>query len=326
MSLTETRSTPVLSWDNGVTREYRGPRQVLETPPGHGRSAKEIDMAKRTPGKPAGTRCSACGRSKLEEPEQFRVRSRRGRETVYHLCRLCEVQQRQEGNARRKANAPDCTVGDCGRPAQARGWCSAHYTRWLATGDVGPAQVRRRGDGTELCSFADCGRPHLSKELCGGHYQQRAEGRTLTPLRVAQDQRVRDELGRKQCRRCFVWHPVEGFHRNTLSSDGLAGTCRRCHRDQQLQRHFGITLPEYEARLSAQGGGCAVCGKTEAANGRMLAVDHDHGCCPSQKTCGECVRGLLCSLCNLQLGNVGDDIAHLDALVTYLRSAARERS
>jgi hypothetical protein len=136
---------------------------------------------------------------------------------------------------------------------------------------------------------------------------------------------VRDGLGRKQCRRCLTWLGVENFHRNARSSDGLAGTCRRCHRNHQLKRDFGITLAEYEAALAAQGGGCAACGVTEEGNGRMLAVDHDHACCPSRKTCGQCIRGLLCSACNLQLGRVADDIDRLEALVGYLRSVARVR-
>lgn len=37
-----------------------------------------------------------------------------------------------------------CAVENCGRPVRARGWCAAHYKRWLATGDV-RADVPFRG-------------------------------------------------------------------------------------------------------------------------------------------------------------------------------------
>lgn len=50
----------------------------------------------------------------------------------------------------------------------------------------------------------------------------------------------------------------------------------------------GITEAEYDERLAAQNGGCAICGATPKK--RRLHVDHDH------KT-GH-VRGLLCHRCN----------------------------
>ncbi|MFF0055670.1 endonuclease domain-containing protein [Streptomyces microflavus] len=128
-------------------------------------------------------------------------------------------------------------------------------------------------------------------------------------------------MGRKQCTSCDAWLSPERFSRRVASEDGLSPSCRRCQRDRQLKRCFGITLARYESILAGQGGGCAVCGKPEEANGKMLAVDHDHTCCPDRLTCGACVRGLLCSGCNLHLGAIGDRVDHLEAMVAYLRGA-----
>lgn len=320
MTITKARPKQALTWDNRATREYRGPRRVLRTPPGHGRSAEEIDMTKRTPGKPAGTRCTACGRSKADEPEQFRIRRRRGRDTMYHLCRPCEVQQRHAGIARRKAAAPDCSVDGCVRPVWSRGWCTAHYERWREKGTVGTAEIRRRGDGTEICDFPECGRPHLSRGLCAGHYTQQADGRPLQPIRVLPDATARDGLGRKCCTACQQWLGLDAFHRRSSSPDELSPRCKRCAKCSELTRRFGITLDRYEEMLAAQGHGCAICGKTEKANGRMLAVDHDHACCAGDQACGSCVRGLLCSPCNLHLGAVGDNITHIESMAAYLRA------
>jgi hypothetical protein len=34
-------------------------------------------------------------------------------------------------------------------------------------------------------------------------------------------------------------------------------------------------------------------------------VDHDHTCCPTrERTCGQCIRGLLCGACNTHLGYI----------------------
>lgn len=56
------------------------------------------------------------------------------------------------------------------------------------------------------------------------------------------------------------------------------------------------TLPQrtYDAILSAQGGGCAMCDRQP--EGRRLDVDHDHAT--------GLVRGLLCRRCNRQLGRL----------------------
>jgi hypothetical protein len=60
----------------------------------------------------------------------------------------------------------------------------------------------------------------------------------------------------------------------------------------------GISWEEYDRRLRAQNGVCAICRRRDK---RRLAVDHDHGCCPTSETCGRCVRGLLCFDCNAKL-------------------------
>jgi hypothetical protein len=57
--------------------------------------------------------------------------------------------------------------------------------------------------------------------------------------------------------------------------------------------------------LVRQGGGCAICRRDNGK--RLLAVDHDHACCPGERTCGKCVRGLLCDGCNHGLGKFRDD-------------------
>jgi hypothetical protein len=92
---------------------------------------------------------------------------------------------------------------------------------------------------------------------------------------------------------------------------------RKRERERFLWRSYGITAEEYDALRDAQAGRCAACGVeggpplvNAGAATRVLQVDHDH-------TTGR-VRGLLCRLCNIALGHVGEDPDRLRALADYL--------
>jgi hypothetical protein len=70
-------------------------------------------------------------------------------------------------------------------------------------------------------------------------------------------------------------------------------------REHNLQRRHGITAADYDRMLASQDGRCAICQKPPRKN--RLHVDHDRSCCPGPKSCGKCVRGLLCVSCNSKL-------------------------
>ncbi|MFI7027008.1 endonuclease domain-containing protein [Micromonospora sp. NPDC049900] len=66
---------------------------------------------------------------------------------------------------------------------------------------------------------------------------------------------------------------------------------------------YRLTPDRYRALRAAQDGICAICG--HGTHDKPLVIDHDHICCAAvnkQRTCGMCVRGLLCSGCNGWLG------------------------
>jgi hypothetical protein len=77
------------------------------------------------------------------------------------------------------------------------------------------------------------------------------------------------------------------------------------NRKSHLKRKYGLTLEAFEALLASQGGGCAICGRTDADN-----VDHDHGT-------GQ-VRGILCFKCNVAIGLVDEDPDRAHAAAAYL--------
>lgn len=53
-------------------------------------------------------------------------------------------------------------------------------------------------------------------------------------------------------------------------------------------------------------------------NPMSVVVDHDHSCCPPDRSCGSCVRGLIHQRCNVILGASGDDIKILGDAISYL--------
>lgn len=94
----------------------------------------------------------------------------------------------------------------------------------------------------------------------------------------------------------------------------------RATRAIRLKAMYGITMASYEAMLAAQGGGCAICNSEHAGPGGSFRVDHDHSCCPGKKSCGQCVRGLLCNTCNVGVGMLRDSEDLLRRAAEYVGS------
>jgi len=134
---------------------------------------------------------------------------------------------------------------------------------------------------------------------------------------------------------CKRGHTTERTRR-----DGSCGACRSMQfksywkslspeekwviqRKSNLKRLYKLTPEEYDRMLQAQGFKCLSCGdvysgKTNGKDRGTFAVDHDHTCCAGQKSCGKCIRGLLCYACNCILGLAKDSIEKLDFCRAYL--------
>lgn len=153
----------------------------------------------------------------------------------------------------------------------------------------------------------------------------------------------------KTCPKCETTKPSGDFGRHNSRVDGLSFYCKSCERESARQRKldnpelaeknrdrlralyadqpryldylyrskFGISWERYQEILLSQGGMCAICNREP--DKQRLSVDHDHGCCPDKsKSCGECVRGLLCSDCNFGLGLFRDKAELLHRAAAYL--------
>lgn len=143
-----------------------------------------------------------------------------------------------------------------------------------------PGAVEIQGYGGGACRFDPCERPSSADALCATHYAQQQRGRPLAPIRE---------------------------HGNPKST-----------RELRLRATYNISMERYASMLMEQDGGCALCGGVNAS-GRELAVDHDHACCAGPKSCGRCVRALLCSGCNFGIGSLRDDPELLIKAAEYIR-------
>lgn len=95
-------------------------------------------------------------------------------------------------------------------------------------------------------------------------------------------------------------------------------------RDRQIlgriASRYGLSPEKYAELRESQQGKCAICGG-EPKPERRLHIDHDHRCCSEKsRSCGACIRGLLCDACNVGIGMLQDDPALLRAAVAYLEA------
>lgn len=110
----------------------------------------------------------------------------------------------------------------------------------------------------------------------------------------------------------YNWRTKEGRAAYQLEYNSAR---REKHRDQQRFRTFGITAAEYQAKLEAQNGVCAICGCAETAvrNGRIKALTVDHNHITNE------VRELLCNACNVMVGMSREKPEILEKAAAYLR-------
>ncbi len=139
--------------------------------------------------------------------------------------------------------------------------------------------------------------------------------------------------GQRRCSVCSTIKTLSEFYprKGRAGAAGLTPHCKSCkqsdhaayraspsgrasQRNSNYQKHYGISLEQYNERFAAQGGCCAICRVHQSEIRRALAVDHDHGT--------EKIRGLLCARCNLGIANLNEDVATLLAAAQYLKGAA----
>jgi hypothetical protein len=118
------------------------------------------------------------------------------------------------------------------------------------------------------------------------------------------------------------------YRANKRATDPLYTARVREQQQRQNQKHgrrywlkykFGITVEQWDQSLSGQDGCCYLCG--DPLDKLHIHIDHDHRCCPGNRSCGQCIRGLACRWCNQGLGQFKDDPARLRRVADNLEKA-----
>src|SRR5437899_8270167 len=115
----------------------------------------------------------------------------------------------------------------------------------------------------------------------------------------------------KLCGKCNKMKDHSEFSRRGL---GYQAWCKKCssanksewikdNRDKvknnALWSKYRLRQEDYDQMLQRQSYKCSICSEVSPTE-----VDHNHSCCKGPKSCGKCVRSLLCKRCNILVGHL----------------------
>ncbi len=140
--------------------------------------------------------------------------------------------------------------------------------------------------------------------------------------------------GNKTCNKCKRRLPLDCFYTNGVrrGKTQYRSYCKACQtfiqrtynkikpqvrRKSRLKTIYNTTPEKIQELFESQERCCAVCQTTDPG-GKPWSIDHDHSCCPGEKSCGKCIRGVLCMKCNNALGCINDSVEILIRAIKYL--------
>ena len=122
----------------------------------------------------------------------------------------------------------------------------------------------------------------------------------------------------KKCSRCKEFKAGSEFDGQKRNLDGYTSDCKTCRRaytkkymdnnkeymkkiykEQNLKKHYGITLKQFNEMITEQKGCCYLCDETLPDNPKQIHVEHNHDT--------KQVYGIACHHCNLGISYFNHD-------------------
>lgn len=181
-----------------------------------------------------------------------------------------------------------CSVDGCDKEKHAKTLCHNHYREQRRRAAGSKKQIKR----PNICIVNKCTQKHYALNYCMSHYY-----RFKNTGSVSAEKPIKELIyGKIDC--------DVPFCQNKHHARGL------CRTHDTTKRTYNITSEQLVKMLSSP---CEVCGNT-----KNLTIDHDHSCCNHRLSCGKCVRGTLCQLCNRAIGQAKEDPKILRLLADYI--------
>lgn len=134
----------------------------------------------------------------------------------------------------------------------------------------------------------------------------------------------------KICSKCKKEKPKFEFGKKKYNTDGLNHYCKKCENNRnkeryknqnyrekvkygQIRRNYGLTKDNYLKMFEDQNYECKICESSVIPLTKDSHVDHCH------RT--NVIRGILCAKCNRLLGEVSDNVEHLNKMIQYIITA-----
>lgn len=140
----------------------------------------------------------------------------------------------------------------------------------------------------------------------------------------------------KVCNKCGAQKQLEDFVKDKRYESGRRNQCKRCYTNYMIEyykknqdqrgkkikmntkyvapwkRHH-MTEEDFNKLFNMFDGKCHLCRQRDATS-----IDHDHSCCKTNRSCGKCVRGILCRGCNTALGSLKENPDTIARLLDYI--------